>query len=257
MAASIYAMEAMTYTTAGLIDRGLEDYMLETAMLKVYTTEALWAVVNDAFQIYGGAAYFTDQPLERMLRDARINQIDEGANDVLRSFIALVGMRGPGTQLREVWEALHHPWTELGKVWRYGLQRADAAICMPEVPVNSASLQGYALELSCLIKLFSNAVRRSLIKHGEAIFDYQYVQARMSEVAMELFAYACVLSRWGSELEEQDESDRTWRAGHAAGAYALKASPRRVRQLLAELRDNDDQAMTEAANAILSLWDAG
>ena len=98
MAAHIYAMEAMTRTTAGLIDRGLEDYMLETAMLKVYCTEALWDIVNDAFQIFGGAAYFTSLPLERMLRDARINQIGEGANDVLRSFIALVGMRGPGEQ---------------------------------------------------------------------------------------------------------------------------------------------------------------
>ena len=91
MAAWTYAMQAMTAVTAGLIDRGLEDYMLETAMLKVYSTEALWQIVNDAFQIYGGAAYFTDRPLERMLRDARINLIGEGANEVLTSFIALGG----------------------------------------------------------------------------------------------------------------------------------------------------------------------
>src|SRR5512133_819515 len=60
MAADAYAMEAMTTITASLIDRGLEDYMIETAMLKVFTTEALWTIVNDAFQIHGGAAYFTD-----------------------------------------------------------------------------------------------------------------------------------------------------------------------------------------------------
>jgi alkylation response protein AidB-like acyl-CoA dehydrogenase len=83
MAAAAYAMEAMTTVTASLIDRGLEDYMLETAMLKVFTTEALWEVVNDAFQIHGGAAYFTGLPVERILRDARINQIAEGANEVL------------------------------------------------------------------------------------------------------------------------------------------------------------------------------
>ena len=101
MAAVTFAMEAMTNVTASLIDRGLEDYMLETAMLKVFTTEALWEIVNDAFQIHGGAAYFTDLPLERMLRDARINQIGEGANEVLTSFIALVGMRGPGCNSRK------------------------------------------------------------------------------------------------------------------------------------------------------------
>ena len=48
MAADVYAMEAMTQVTASLIDRGLEDYMIETAMLKVFTTERLWDAVNDA-----------------------------------------------------------------------------------------------------------------------------------------------------------------------------------------------------------------
>src|SRR6266446_924186 len=102
IAANAYAMEAMTTITASLIDRGLEDYMLETAMLKVFTTERLWEAINDAFQIYGGSAYFVDLPLERMLRDARINQIGEGSNEVLTSFIALVGMRGPGMEFKEI-----------------------------------------------------------------------------------------------------------------------------------------------------------
>src|SRR5919198_1245750 len=109
IAADAYAMEAMTTVTASFIDRGLEDYMLETAMLKVFTTERLWECINDVFQIHGGSAYFTDLPLERMLRDARINQIGEGANEVLTSFIALVGMKGPGERLQSVWQALHHP----------------------------------------------------------------------------------------------------------------------------------------------------
>jgi len=43
--------------------------------------------INDTFQIYGGSAYFTDLPLERMLRDARINQIGEGSNEVLTSLL--------------------------------------------------------------------------------------------------------------------------------------------------------------------------
>src|SRR5215475_11645830 len=109
MAAWTYAMEAMTTITASLIDRGLEDYMLETAMLKVWSTERLWTIVNDAFQIHGGAAYFTDRPLERMLRDHRINQIGEGANEVLLSFLALAGMRETGLSLKTTWDALQKP----------------------------------------------------------------------------------------------------------------------------------------------------
>ena len=127
MAAGAYALEAMTTVTASLIDRGLEDYMLETAILKVFSTEALWMLVNDAFQVHGGAAYFNDRPLERMLRDARINQIGEGANEVLTSFIALVGMRGPGQQFQELQEALRHPWGEWRKAWLLGLDRIGAA----------------------------------------------------------------------------------------------------------------------------------
>src|SRR4249920_437049 len=123
MAAWTYAMEAMTTVTAALIDRGLEDYMLETAMLKVFTTEALWLLVNDAFQVYGGAAYFTDLPLERMLRDARINQIGEGANEVLTSFIALVGMRGPGMEFKEIYDTMMKPSRGLSKAWTAGMNR--------------------------------------------------------------------------------------------------------------------------------------
>src|SRR5438128_2357123 len=109
MAADAYAMESMTTVTASLIDRGLEDYMLETAMLKVFTTERLWECINDVFQIYGGSAYFVDLPLERMLRDARINQIGEGSNEVLTSFIALVGMRGPGMEFKEIYDTMLKP----------------------------------------------------------------------------------------------------------------------------------------------------
>src|SRR5204863_3604353 len=98
LAATAYAMEASTYQTAALIDRGAEDYMLETAMLKVFSTEALWQAVYETLQIHGGQGYFTDEPYERMMRDARINQIGEGANEVLKSFIAAVGMRDVGLE---------------------------------------------------------------------------------------------------------------------------------------------------------------
>src|ERR1700694_975760 len=135
MAADVYAMGAMTAGTASLIDRGLEDYMIETAMLKVFTTDRLWEAVNDAFQIHGGSAYFTDSPLERMLRDARINQIGEGSNEVLTSFIALVGMRGPGMEFKEIYDTMMKPLGGLGKAWTAGMHRLGAAVKIPSVPV--------------------------------------------------------------------------------------------------------------------------
>src|SRR5215467_3055765 len=203
IAADAYAMEAMTTITASLIDRGLEDYMLETAMLKVFTTERLWECINDAFQIYGGSAYFVDLPLERMLRDARINQIGEGSNEVLTSFIALVGMRGPGMEFKEIYDTMLKPTRigGIGKAWSAGMNRLGATVRIPEVPVHSAELKHFANQLGRLIWKFNFAVNKSLIQYREPILDMQLVQERIAGAAMDLFAAAATLSRWDSEIQ--------------------------------------------------------
>jgi len=251
MAADTYAMEAMTTVTASLIDRGLEDYMLETAILKVYTTEALWGIVNDAFQIHGGAAYFTDLPLERMLRDARINQIGEGANEVLTSFIALAGMRGPGVQLRELWGALHHPLGDLRTIWQFGVGRLSAVIHAPEVPVRDPSLRPYADRLAGLIRRLGVDVDRVLIRYREEVLDRQYVQQRIAGAAAELYASACVLSRLDAELAQADSAGADRPRSYPVAELSLRRSLRRVRRWLAKLHENDDAAVTAAADAAL------
>ena len=223
--------------------------MLETAMLKVFSTEALWQIVNDAFQIHGGPAYFTSLPLERILRDTRISQIGEGANEVLTSFIALVGMRAPAMELRELWEALHHPWSELPHAWRLGLERVGAAVHAPAVSVQSPALAGHGHELSRLIWRFNIEVDRAIIHHREEILERQYAQERIAGAAMELFASACVLSRRDAELEMGGEDSQ------CAAELFLRASRRRVKQALSELHDNDDNAVTAAANEALKKED--
>src|SRR5208337_1342167 len=112
-------MEATTYETAALIDRGSEDYMLETAILKVFSTEALWQGVYETLQVYGGQGYFTDEPFERMMRDARINTIGEGANEVLKAFIALGGMRDIGVGLKSTLDGLKRPGTFVPTLWNF------------------------------------------------------------------------------------------------------------------------------------------
>src|SRR5246127_3057470 len=202
IAADAYAMEAMTTITASLIDRGLEDYMLETAMLKVFTTELLWECVNEAFQIHGGAAYMTDLPLERMVRDARINQIGEGSNEVLKSFIALVGMRGPGMEFKEIYDTMLKPTREggIGKAWSAGMNRLGATVRVPDVPVRSTELRSFANQLGRLIWKFNLAVNKSLILYREPILDMQLVQERIAGAAIDLLPSAATLSRWDSEI---------------------------------------------------------
>jgi len=252
IAADAYAMEAMTTITASLIDRGLEDYMIETAMLKVFTTERLWEAINEAFQIYGGSAYFVDLPLERMVRDARINQIGEGSNEVLTSFIALVGMRGPGMEFKEIYDTMLKPSRGLGKAWTAGMHRLGAAVRIPEVPVRSAELRSFANQLGRLIWRFNIAVNRALIAYREPILDLQLIQERIAGAAMDLFASTCVLSRWDGELQfARRNGDSEPQTNHAADLF-LRQSFRRIRRSLAGLNNNDDTAILATANALLS-----
>ena len=231
IAADAYAMEAMTTITAALIDRGLEDYMLETAMLKVFTTERLWECINDVFQIYGGSAYFVDLPLERMMRDARINQIGEGANEVLTSFVALVGMRGPGMEFKEIYDTMVKPTRERGfaKAWTAGKHRLGATVRVPEIPVRSSELRSFANQLGRLIWRFNVAVNRALITYREPILDMQLVQERIANAAMDLFASTCVLSRHDAELQSAQRNGSSSSPDQLAADLFLRQSFRRIR----------------------------
>ncbi len=252
MAADAYAMEAMTTITASLIDRGLEDYMIETAMLKVFTTERLWECVNEAFQIHGGSAYFVDLPLERMLRDARINQIGEGSNEVLTSFIALVGMRGPGMEFKEIYDTMMKPSRErVSKAWTAGMNRLGAAIRVPDVPVRSEELRASARQLGRLIWRFNFAVNRALITYREPILDMQLVQERIAGAAMDLFASTCVLSRLDAEVQLARRNGDSAAPDHSAADLFLRQSFRRIRRFLGGLTDNDDKSLLAAANSVL------
>jgi len=253
IAADAYAMEAMTTITASLIDRGLEDYMLETAMLKVFTTERLWECINDVFQIYGGSAYFVDRPLERMMRDARINQIGEGANEVLTSFIALVGMRGPGMEFKEIYDTMMKPTRERGfaKAWTAGKRRLGATVRVPEIPVRSAELRWFANQLGRLIWRFNVAVNRALITYREPILDMQLLQERFANAAMDLLASACVLSRQDDELQFAQRNGNSSSPDQLAADLFLRQSFRRIRQFLAGLTNNDDKSVLATANSIL------
>jgi alkylation response protein AidB-like acyl-CoA dehydrogenase len=245
MAGWTYAMEAMTQVTAGLIDRGLEDYMLETAMLKVWSTERLWTIVNDAFQIHGGAAYFTNRPLERMLRDHRINQIGEGANEVLLSFIALTGMRGPGMKLKAAHDEILRPWKGVGSIAGFVGDQFRSRFGALEVPVLSTQLTPHARRLGQLIRRFGQAVQSTLFRYREEVLERQLEQARIASAAMELFATACVLSRWDSDLAAGDT------ANSAAAHWFVTDSLALADRSLSDLHSPADKPLLEAARQLM------
>ncbi len=88
MAIQVEAARVLTYAVARTIDSGAKNFTEESAMAKVFASDVAMKVTTEAVQILGGAGYMRDYPVEKMMRDAKITQIYEGANEVLRSTIA-------------------------------------------------------------------------------------------------------------------------------------------------------------------------
>ena len=88
MATDIEAARALVYATARTVDSGVRNIGWESAMAKVFASDVAMRVTTDAVQIFGGVGYMRDYPVEKMMRDAKITQIYEGTNQVLRNVIA-------------------------------------------------------------------------------------------------------------------------------------------------------------------------
>jgi alkylation response protein AidB-like acyl-CoA dehydrogenase len=88
MAMQVEAARALVYASARTIDSGAKNISGEAAMAKVFASDVAMKVTTDAMQIFGGVGYMRDYPIEKMFRDAKITQIYEGTNQVLRNVIA-------------------------------------------------------------------------------------------------------------------------------------------------------------------------
>ena len=262
--AHCFAMEAATAECAAFIDKGAPDYMLETAILKVFATEHLWTIVNDTLQVYGGKGYFCDQPIERWMRDARINTIGEGANDVLKAFIAVVGCRGPGMYLKSLQDQA------LGGV-RGFFKSIPAALGVgaklvapwlttgtPEVPVKSPELHDDALKLAKLVREFGLKLPHVFLaaKTEENFAQAELVHERIADIAIDLYVSACVLARLDHLLTAKSSNGKPTAADPYAdpvgGKYFLTLAFRRFRERFAALDDNDDTALLEGAKSTIA-----
>ena len=254
MVINCYAAESVVALVAGQSDAGHQDYAIEAAISKVFSTEALWQSADEALQIAAGNGFMREFPYEQIVRDVRINRIFEGTNDILRLFIALNGLDDVGQSLKEVSASVKgvfdDPIKGFGVLSDYAFHRASLFSGFKRT---SATLTGVADELTAERKIFEEGTRdlatvadKLLRRHGKKIIERQLATARMADMMIYLYVLAAVLSRVSKSIEKIG-AEKAQHEIQIAQAFASKAH-RIVRQNMEEIEENADTQVKALAD---------
>jgi alkylation response protein AidB-like acyl-CoA dehydrogenase len=263
MTVDCFAAESVVRMVGHYIDSGHSDYSIEAAISKVFASEAMFRAANESLQIAAGNGYMKEFPYEQIMRDARILTIFEGTSEILRLFIALSGMKGPGTLLRDLQSAtddiFNSPIKGFGLLSDYagrkitqitslGNERIIGAVS-DDLRDDALIFEKYSLELARMTDVL-------LRRHGKAIANKQIALKRVADVVIDLFVGLSVLSRVSSM--DADDSAQYQQAVAIAHLFSQKAKRRMNRNLRAMLRNEDDSAKSLADSVFEAesyLWD--
>src|SRR4051795_5997418 len=246
MVSFTFGLESMAYLTTGLVDAGVPDYSLESAMCKVAATEFMWYAANRALQLKGGEGYMRDEPYEKMLRDIRIFPIFEGANDVMRAFVALSGMKPLGEKLKELGDvSLSDAIGSIGVLADYVQERIQRELRPDQVTKAHEELSALASPVGDQVKRLRGVAEGQLRTHRGEIALRQFVQKRLSDAVSDIFAQIAVLSRVTQIFEEQGV-EPSGQERYIAETFCTRAAGR-VQSNLDQVEDNDDERMTAIA----------
>ena len=239
MTTSIYGLESMSYLTTGLVDLGVADFSLESAMTKIVSSDTGWYALNKAFQVHGGTAYMSDHPLSKALRDFRIFPIFEGANDVMRAFVALNGLKALSEDLPDVRSlSIQDPAKAFGVLAPYVSGRINRAIRPGRMPGAHASLSKETAAVSEQAVALRDAAEAALRKYGKQVQEKQLLQKRMSAVASGIYSQVAVIGRASASFA--DDPARATGPEKVIARNYLKRSRREVARNLKLLEKNDD-----------------
>jgi alkylation response protein AidB-like acyl-CoA dehydrogenase len=206
MAVRCYVGDAMVYRTLGDVDQALEavpetesegvlktieGFAVECSINKVWTSEALAFVVDEALQVYGGYGYSQEFPAERAYRDARITRIYEGTNEINRLII-------PTRLLRNA--AIAHLWAA---------ENAQSTLdyTMPHPP---AAETRFSIERELLARakrLVTFTLGRALARYGDALGSEQEVLGHIADITIEVYALESALLRTEKLVATRGEGD--------------------------------------------------
>ena len=246
MVSYLFGLESMCYLTCGLVDNGVEDYSLESAICKVSGTEFLWYAANRSMQLAGGQGYMKDEPYEKILRDIRIFPIFEGANDVMRAFIALSGVKPVGEKLSGMGEiGLNDPIRSIGVLAEYVGSRISNRVSPEKISLAHPELKEHAEAVSEQVQQL-HAVTESLLKeHRGEIMERQFQQKRLSTAVSDILAQVAVLSRVTSIFEEHGV-EPSGQERYIADTFCTRAA-QRVNGAFQQIESNDDDRMSAIA----------
>ena len=196
MAIRTWVAEGMVYRTAGLMDgtlesvdvdnapqvlKAIEEYAIECSILKVFCSEVLDFVVDEAVQVYGGYGYSAEYPVERYYRDSRVNRIFEGTNEINRLLI-------PGMLLKRA---------ASGQLPLLQAARAVAdEVMSASIPAEPSSRFGAeAAAVIQMKKVLLFTAGSAIQKFGDSIREEQEVLMHISNIVMEIFAMDTAIHR--------------------------------------------------------------
>jgi alkylation response protein AidB-like acyl-CoA dehydrogenase len=236
-----YVSESMVYRTAGMIDRNLagahdpaeslkriEEYDVECSMIKVWCSEMLDYVVDETVQLFGGAGFVEDYPAERYWRDARVNRIFEGTNEINRLLV-------PGRLIRRAMKG------EL-PVFQKAMALMEELTSGPSA---SESDEGFLAAEARMVRGAKKVALASLglatQKFADKLTDEQEILGHFADLAMETYALESAVLRTQKRAAAQGE-EKTRLQEAAVRCFAQDAMDRievSARRLLAAVEEGD------------------
>lgn len=205
IASETYALDAMVGALAAALDRPEVDASLEAACAKVFASELVWRSADELVQLAGGRGFVKPWPYERYLRDARIQRIFEGANEVLRLFVGLNGIQGPADDLKELADALRNPVQNWVLVSSFAASRVASAFGQRDrfsVELHEA-LRPHAQYVERHVAELAQATQKAISTHRREILHRQLVVERLADMAIELYARASTIARTQRLIQER------------------------------------------------------